>query len=91
MAFNPETRRAELQAIYDEDNGSNWAAIKAIAEPLGITKPDSGWEDAIGLIVEAESKPQSSTQTAETLPTDTPWRKPRTDLHGNLIPDPWQS
>ena len=121
MTFNAEARKSELQAIYDDGDGGNWAPIKAIAEKLGITKPDDGWEDAIDLIVEAEQSaaesdnpeaetpeqpPEAPTQEAtepppkpeplvqratQPPPEITPWRKPRTDLHGNLIPSPWQS
>lgn len=31
-----------------------WQAIKSIAEPLGIAKPEGGWDEAIPLILEAE-------------------------------------
>ena len=100
-----DARKAELQAVYDEGDGGNWAPIKAIAEDLGISKPDDGWEAAIALIVEAEQtvtdseKPESEAPETETPvqkniqppPEITPWRKPRTDLHGKLIPNPWQS
>ena len=102
-----EARKAELQAIYDEGDGGNWAPIKAIAEGLGISKPDDGWEAAIFLIVEAEAA-QAATDSEKPKPENpeterpvqeitqpppeiTPWRKPRTDLHGKLIPNPWQS
>lgn len=46
-----QDRMAELIALYETEG---FTAIKAIATPLGITKPDTGWEDAIPLIVEAE-------------------------------------
>ncbi|EKU98115.1 hypothetical protein Lepto7375DRAFT_7376 [Leptolyngbya sp. PCC 7375] len=112
MAFDAEARKAELQGIYDDGDGGNWAPIKAIAEGLGVTKPDDGWEAAIDLIVEAEQtaaegdnpEPEAPEQLVNDQPPEppaqkatqpppeiTPWRKPRTDLHGHLIPDPWQS
>lgn len=46
-----QDRMTELIALYEAEG---FTAIKAIATPLGITKPDTGWEDAIPLIVEAE-------------------------------------
>lgn len=93
--FDATARRTELQAIYDEGDGGNWAPIKTIAESLGITKPDEGWEAAISLIVEAEQNQaqpeQPKAQASQPSPEITPWRKVRTDLHGNVIPNPWQS
>ena len=55
MAFDAEARKAELQAIYDDGDGGNWAPIKEIASKLDILKPEDGWEAAIDLIVEAET------------------------------------
>lgn len=46
-------RIAELEALYSE---AGWQAIKEIADPLGIEKPDEGWKAAIPLIVERESE-----------------------------------
>ncbi|MEO0432399.1 MAG: hypothetical protein AAF151_11955 [Cyanobacteria bacterium J06656_5] len=100
--FDADARKAELQAIYDEGDGGNWAPIKEIATGLGITKPEDGWEAAIALIVEAEATqanpPNDANSTTEIQklvsqppPEITPWRKPRTDLYGNRIPSPWQS
>ena len=100
--FDAAARRAELQAIYDEGDGRNWSPIKAIAESYGIDKPDGGWEDAIPLIVDAEKavtdppvveEPKPTTESAKAKPsvTDTPWRKVRTDLYGNILPSPWHS
>lgn len=91
MAFDAAARTSELEELYLSDDGG-WRAIKAIADPLGITKPETGWDDAIPLIVEAE---QSAASNAEPLPQaspiNTPWRKVRTDLYGNMIPSPWSS
>ena len=131
MAFDADARRAELQAIYDEGDGGNWAPIRTIAEGLDITKPDDGWEAAINLIVDAEksavdAEPEAPDQATDSQATDsqdtqseapdqtvpnnkdpepetpnqtstqpppeiTPWRKARTDLYGNVIPNPWHS
>ena len=51
-----EQREAELLSLYygESGDGANWRAIKAIADPLGITKPDDGWDEAIPLILTAE-------------------------------------
>jgi hypothetical protein len=46
-----EIRTQELQGLYAQDG---WMAIKAIATPLGIEKPETGWDAAIPLIVAAE-------------------------------------
>jgi hypothetical protein len=60
-------------------------------------------DEAIPLIVEAE-KLLATKDVADSKPapkpkrviqdthasTDTPWRKPRTDLYGNPIPDPFK-
>jgi len=46
-----KTRTQELQDLYAQDG---WMAIKAIAQPMGIDKPDDGWDAAIPLIVAAE-------------------------------------
>ncbi|ESA39094.1 hypothetical protein N836_28885 [Leptolyngbya sp. Heron Island J] len=75
MAFDADARRAELQAIYDEGDGSNWAPIRTIAEGLGITKPDDGWEAAINLIVDAEksavdAEPEAPDQATNGQATD---------------------
>lgn len=105
MAFDATARAAELEQLHET---SGWRAIKDIAEPLGVAKPDEGWDEAISLIVEAEQAAALTTGTeskatseptkqkqptpesvAET--TDTPWRKARTDLYGNIIPSPWSS
>jgi hypothetical protein len=49
----PESdRMMELISLYEAEG---YPAIKAIAIPLGISKPETGWEDAIPLIVEAET------------------------------------
>ena len=91
--FDAAARTVELEAIYDEGDGGNWAPIKEIATGLGITKPVDGWEAAIALIVEAEAAQANEIQkpVSQPPPEITPWRKPRTDLYGNLIPNPWQS
>ena len=49
------SRTQELEAIYD-DPDQGWRAIAALAAPLGVEKPASGWRDAIPLIVDAEFK-----------------------------------
>ena len=46
-------RENELKAILAEPNG--WNKIAAIAKPYGIKKPDGGWDEAIALIIAAES------------------------------------
>lgn len=40
-------RKAELEAM-------DWREVKAIAEKLGIEKPENGWDEAIPLIIEKE-------------------------------------
>jgi hypothetical protein len=40
-----EEREAELLEM-------TWQAVKAIAEPLGISKPAGGWDEAIPLILD---------------------------------------
>ena len=114
MAFDATARTAELEELYLSDEGG-WRAIKAIADPLNIEKPETGWDDAIPLIVEAEkaadstppSPPEDSSDSEESAqeaspnsapnkppavnPADTPWRKVRTDLYGNVIPNLWSS
>lgn len=55
--IEPETqdarayREIELMGIYESDG---WRGLKAIAEPLGIEKPQDGWDESIPLILEAE-------------------------------------
>jgi hypothetical protein len=95
-------RTKELEDLYLSEDGG-WRAIKALADPHKIEKPEGGWDEAIPLIVAAEAKaeqlpdenPQVEQAETSTLskpnPSDTPWRKPRTDLYGNLIPNPWSS
>ena len=99
MAFDATARTAELEELYLSDEGG-WRAIKAIADPLGIVKPETGWDDAIPLITEAEknaapapepSSKESSSSEAPASLGGTPWRKVRTDLYGNVIPSPWSS
>jgi hypothetical protein len=46
-----EYREIELMGIYEQDG---WRGLRAIAKPLGIEKPDDGWDEAIPLILEAE-------------------------------------
>lgn len=97
MAFDAATRTTELEELYLSEDGG-WRAIKAIADPLGVSKPESGWDDAIPLIVKAEQTAASNSDPPEedstpsvTAPDATPWRKVRTDLYGNIIPNPWSS
>lgn len=45
-------RVKELQSVYENEG---WSAIRAIAENLGVEKPDEGWEAAIPLIAKAEN------------------------------------
>jgi hypothetical protein len=45
-----ELRKAELEGLLKQ----GWRKIAAIADPLEITKPDTGWDEAIPLILEAE-------------------------------------
>jgi hypothetical protein len=47
-----DDRMMELISLYEAEG---YPAIKVIAIPLGISKPETGWEDAIPLIVEAET------------------------------------
>ena len=47
-----DLRKAELEAMLKQNHG--WRKIAAIAEPLGIEKPEGGWDDAIALILEKE-------------------------------------
>lgn len=49
-------REVELMTLYFGESGdeSNWRPIKAIADSLGIPKPDGGWDNAIPLILEKE-------------------------------------
>ncbi len=55
--IEPETedarsyREIELMGIYEEDG---WRGLKAIAVPLGIERPEEGWDESIPLILEAE-------------------------------------
>ena len=42
-----EEREAELLEM-------TWQAVKAISEPLGISKPAGGWDEAIPLILDFE-------------------------------------
>ena len=42
-----EQREAELLEM-------TWQAVKAIAEPFGISKPAGGWDEAIPLILDFE-------------------------------------
>ena len=51
-----EQRESELMGLYYGESGdeSNWRPIRAIADPLGIVKPDAGWDEAIPLILKAE-------------------------------------
>ena len=49
--FDLEHRKAQLEAIFEEQG---WRGIAAIAKPLLIEKPEGGWDEAISLIVEAE-------------------------------------
>lgn len=46
-------REQDLYAAYDSDQLS-WRDIAALADPLGIEKPEGGWRDAIPLIAAAE-------------------------------------
>ena len=86
------TRIEELEALYVSDG---WQPIKKMAEALGIPKPNNGWDEAIPLIVEAEiaeqTKEVAKPPSVRVAIQDTPWRKARTDLHGNLIPNPFKS
>lgn len=34
--------------------GMSWQSVKAIAESLGIQKPEGGWDESIPLILDAE-------------------------------------
>jgi hypothetical protein len=45
-----DLRKAELEALLKQ----SWQKIAAIAKPLGIEKPEGGWDEAISLILEAE-------------------------------------
>ena len=45
------TRLEELEGIYVT---GGWQAVKAIAEPLGVTKPPDGWDSSLLRIIEAE-------------------------------------
>lgn len=92
------TRLEELEALYVEEG---WQPIQELALKYKIPKPNNGWDEAIPLIVEAEkllatkavaesktaSKPKRVIQDGPNL---TPWRKTRTDLHGNVIPNPFE-
>lgn len=94
------SRLEELNKLYFGESGkeANWQSIKAIAEPLGINKPDGGWDEAIPLIVKAEqakattavNKPPATRVVSRQPIVDTPWRKVRTDLRGRIIPDPFK-
>lgn len=44
-------RKDELLALYQTQG---WGAIAKAAQPLGIKKPATGWDDAIDAIVAAE-------------------------------------
>jgi hypothetical protein len=94
------TRLEELENLYVNEG---WQPIKEIALKYKIPKPNNGWDEAIPLIVEAEKllatkevadnkpAPKPKRVIQENLPSaDTPWRKPRTDLYGNLIPTPFE-
>lgn len=92
------TRTEELKKLYYGESGkeANWRPIQQIAQPLGIFKPGGGWDEAIPLIAAKELETQTA-KVASKKPTstrvaiqDTPWRKPRTDLNGNLIPNPFK-
>ena len=88
------TRLEELEKLYVDEG---WQPIKALAQKYGIPKPNNGWDEAIPLIVKAEQL-EATGAIAKDKPVkakrviqDTPWRKARTDLHGNLIPNPFKS
>ncbi|MEM9116878.1 MAG: hypothetical protein AAGD09_03235 [Cyanobacteria bacterium P01_F01_bin.56] len=93
------TRIEELKKLYYGESGteSNWRSIQQIAQPLGISKPDEGWDEAIPLIAAKELAARTAKVASEKPASarvaiqDTPWRKPRTDLNGNLIPNPFKS
>ncbi len=59
--FDLEHRKAQLEAIWEEQG---WRGIAAIAKPLNIEKPEDGWDEAIPLIVEAEYKIESEKHNA---------------------------
>jgi len=46
-----QARFDELQQILESEG---WRAIRAIALPLGISRPEDGWDAAVPLIIEAE-------------------------------------
>ncbi|MEL7503175.1 MAG: hypothetical protein AAFN18_11975 [Cyanobacteria bacterium J06554_6] len=46
-------RVAELQGLYEAEG---FRPIKDIAEALGISKPEDGWDESFELIAEAEQK-----------------------------------
>lgn len=48
----PTSREEQLRLLYRTEG---YKAIQVIADPLGIKKPEKGWEDAIPLIVAAEA------------------------------------
>ncbi len=93
------TRLDELKRLYFGESGdeANWREIQKIAQTLGISKPEGGWDEAIPLILKAEqaeatkevAKPPSKRVVSQDPPI-TPWRKKRTDLYGNLIPNPFE-
>ncbi|MBD2021886.1 hypothetical protein H6F43_17025 [Leptolyngbya sp. FACHB-36] len=47
-----QTRKAELEAMLKQPNG--WRKLEAIGKPLGIVKPEGGWDESINLILAAE-------------------------------------
>lgn len=47
-----QKRKAQLESLLQENQG--WRNIERIGKELGITKPASGWDDAIPLILEKE-------------------------------------
>ena len=88
------TRLEELEKLYEEEG---WQPIRELGTKYGIPKPNKGWDEAIPLIVKAEEL-EATGAIAKEKPVkpkrviqDTPWRKQRTDLHGNLIPNPFDS
>lgn len=47
-----QTRKAELEAMLKQSNG--WRKLEAIGKPLGLQKPEGGWDESIELILAAE-------------------------------------